>query len=193
MTDTEKIMFILKESRLNNTQFSSKIGITAGALSGILTGRTKPTLPILRSVSQEFPQYNPMWLFDESCDDSKMYQNGDSAVPANTAVNVQSRQPSAVSSGEKAAMESLFNFDKDDEVVSQPAPRHNGYATTPPPSVTPPVQPDKREREAVAQVAKIDEEKIAMAVASKLQKAPRQIIEVRVFFDDGTFETFGPR
>ncbi|MCR5312650.1 MAG: transcriptional regulator, partial [Bacteroidaceae bacterium] len=47
-------------------------------------------------------------------------------------------------------------------------------------------------RESTPNVSPLDVDKIAVSVATKLQKPQRQITEIRIFFDDGTFETYGP-
>ena len=63
MTDKEKIELIMQEKHLNNTQFCNEVCIAPGTLSHIRSGRTEPSLNILRSVSMAFPDINPSWLF----------------------------------------------------------------------------------------------------------------------------------
>ena len=76
MTDKEKIELIMQEKHLNNTQFCNEVCIAPGTLSHIRSGRTEPSLNILRSVSQAFPDINPSWLF---YDEGEMYRSSSSS------------------------------------------------------------------------------------------------------------------
>ena len=194
MTDTDKIKLILHDSKLNNTQFSSKIGITAGALSGILTERTKPTLPILRNICTAFPRINPLWLFDESYDDSKMYLDDNSSASPSSSSSESSGASSSPSAAVEPGMEDVFAFGP----LGQSAAKGHAIQSSPTsaPSASAPRQESapRATREpapAVPVQPVVDAEKLAASVAAKLQKPARQITEIRIFFDDGTYETFG--
>ena len=61
-SDKERIEQIIREKKLNNIEFCSKTALSPSTLSHILSERTKPTLPILRSIVDAFPDLNPMWI-----------------------------------------------------------------------------------------------------------------------------------
>ena len=56
MTDTERILEIIRVKNLNNIQFCSATGISPASLSHITSNRSKPTLSILRNVIAGFPE-----------------------------------------------------------------------------------------------------------------------------------------
>ena len=80
MTDKEKIELIIQDKHLNSTQFCNEVGIAQGTLSHIRSGRTEPSLNILRSISQAFPDINPAWLF---YGEEPMYKKIDAPTPEN--------------------------------------------------------------------------------------------------------------
>lgn len=170
MTDKEKIELIIQEKHLNNTQFCNEVCIAPGTLSHILSGRTQPTLNILRSIVQAFPDINPAWLF---YGEEPMYKNSDSPTPEN-----EESEDTYLNNKEEVPVEEaqlpLF------APVSNPAPvsRRTG-AQAPSQGVQSPVQ-----------AASLNVQDIVAETLKQQQKPPRKVVEVRIFFDDGTFETF---
>lgn len=183
MTDKEKIELIIQDKHLNNTQFCNEVCIAPGTLSHIRSGRTEPTLNILRSIAQAFPDINPAWLF---YGEEPMYKKTDSPTPekdeAHNNNNVEetisstegqlplfafsSNSPSSLKANDVGGMGSSSAMSSSSMAVQRRVSAQN------PASVTPTVQ------EIVAETLK------------QQQKPLRKVIEVRIFFDDGTFETF---
>ena len=50
MSDTERVVEIIRVMGMNNIQFSQKTGISPASLSHITSGRSNPTLTILRNI-----------------------------------------------------------------------------------------------------------------------------------------------
>ena len=63
MTDKERIEYVINESGLTYVEFSSRTGISPATLSHITSGRSKPTLTIMKGILAGFPDINPEWLF----------------------------------------------------------------------------------------------------------------------------------
>lgn len=201
LTDTDKFKLVFEESKLNQTQFASKISITPGSLSGILSGRTKPTMALFRSISQAFPTINPMWLF---ADDPNMHI-GDYAQSSSTTSTSGSQSNNLF--GQNDLDETMFAFgdlgksaienmssNQQQKAIGTSVPNANN-STVNHSSVSGNQSASVVSESGSRQTAKIpavDPEVLASKVAMKLQKPPRQITEIRIFFDDGTYETFGP-
>ena len=172
MTDKEKIELIIQEKHLNNTQFCNEVCIAPGTLSHILSGRTQPTLNILRSITQAFPDINPAWLFFNA---EPIYLNPDSPTPSEGVAEDDAHNNTNV---EEAA-----NFDDGQlslfTMSSNPAPAAASSA------------PTSRRASATSAVAPaVNVQEIVAETLKQQQKPPRKVVEVRIFFDDGTFETF---
>ena len=185
MTDKEKIELIIQEKHLNNTQFCNEVCIAPGTLSHILSGRTQPTLNILRSITQAFSDINPAWLF---YDEEPMYKNSDSPTPENDESDptyLNSTVEDASSPEEDLPLFAAVNqpsFAKGNAV--------NGRATA---SAMPPQGAGTVRRtvqQAPVAAASLNVQDIVAETLKQQQKPPRKVVEVRIFFDDGTFETF---
>lgn len=170
MTDKEKIELIIQEKHLNNTQFCNEVCIAPGTLSHILSGRTQPTLNILRSITQAFPDINPAWLFYNQ---EPMYKNSDSPTP------------------EKAESDATYL----NSTVEDAAPNEDGQLSlfaSAPTSASPvsPVSTPRRTSSPAPAPSTLNVQDIVAETLKLQQKPPRKVVEVRIFFDDGTFETF---
>jgi len=165
MDDKQRIAEIMRIKNLTAKNFAEVTGISPATLSHILNGRTNPTLAIFKSVINTFPEFNPMWVAFGTGD---MYRNSDSV-----AFNSGSDEPAKPVADPKPANDPIqendgllsFNFDAPEEAVLNPAPS----------------APEKT----VQQPKTIIKE-----VVKNIDKKPRKIVEIRVFFDDGTYETF---
>ena len=63
MDERERLIEIMKSQELNSKQFSLELGVSAGTISNILSGRNKPSLEFLQNVANHFPFISPAWLF----------------------------------------------------------------------------------------------------------------------------------
>ena len=63
MDERERLIEIMKSEELNSKQLSLELGVSAGTISNILSGRNKPSLDFLQNVANHFPFISPTWLF----------------------------------------------------------------------------------------------------------------------------------
>ena len=63
MDERERLIEIMKSEELNSKQLSLELGVSAGTISNILSGRNKPSLDFLQNVANHFPFISPAWLF----------------------------------------------------------------------------------------------------------------------------------
>lgn len=178
MTDKEKIELIIQEKRLNNTQFCSEVCIAPGTLSHIRSGRTEPTLNILRSIAQAFPDINPAWLF---YGEGSMYKNVDSPAVDRDAADVSDVHRAVEEDDE--GMPDLFGASK-----QQGGSAKSSMAATAAPTVRDTAM--SRSASAALPGTAVSVQEIVAETLRQQQKPQRKVVEVRIFFDDGTFETF---
>ena len=164
MTDTERILEIIRVKNLNNIQFCSITGISPASLSHIASNRSKPILTILRNVISGFPDINPEWIMMGT---GSMFRHGDGEVPTEekeVGRDTASMQPEA--------MPSLCPADETHAAARRIQPRAKDEARNASPSVA-------------------NVEDVVKTTLAMMHQPQRKIVEVRIFFDDGTYESFG--
>lgn len=72
-----RILRIIEERGLSNSQFADKVGIPRSGLSHVLSGRNKPSLDYVMKILEAFPDLDPQWLIQGK-------QSGEHASPRNT-------------------------------------------------------------------------------------------------------------
>jgi len=158
---------------MNQQEFSRATGIAPASLSSIFTGRTSPTLKHAEALHQHFPDLNMSWLL---FGDGEMMVSSDHS-DASTASDSNNSTDSSYQSFDTSTPG--FNF-PDMEGSASSVPVH-GYsskmgtmgATSLDAPQSASVQPQ-----------------IPLDLLKKLDTKPRKIAEIRIFFDDGTYEVF---
>jgi len=134
----DRIYQLMKYQGMSQKEFAATLCVAEGTLSGIFTGRTRPTNNIVNAIHECFPHISINWL---------MFGEGDMLLDGG------SSQDEEAASGQS----DLFAG------ASSPSSEAN-----PTPSPAPQIQ----------------------EVVKYIDKPQRKITEIRVFYDDGTFETF---
>ena len=199
MTDKEKIELIIQDKHLNNTQFCNEVCIAPGTLSHIRSGRTEPTLNILRSIAQAFPDINPAWLFygegsmykdtdsptldDEQLSDSRSTGVGTRINNIDEAEAIHDAQLNlfAFPGNTPSSYPSSSTKNANASHVNQPAVSATSSGASRPTS-----HPN-------ALTSPLSVQEIVAETLKQQQKPSRKVVEVRIFFDDGTFETFSAK
>ena len=185
MTDKEKIELIIQDKHMNSTQFCNEVGIVQGTISHIRSGLTEPSLNILRSIAQAFPDINPAWLF---YGEEPMYKNAASPTP-----EVDDADDAHIYNNEGAddgAADSQLSFAFPSN-VSASSPK--GNLMTGNGGSSSPTQAGSSTRRSSSQpslASAVNVQEIVAETLKQQQKPQRKVVEVRIFFDDGTFETF---
>lgn len=183
----DRIKEIQASLNMSQKDFAEAIGITPGALSNIYSNRTNATSNHVKGIHSAFPQINVNWLmFGEG----EMYVSQSDETTSSTtpqAPGIPSQVPETGNNG--ASMHApgyegtLFDqptMPADDLIQFQ------GVRTTPPArrGIKGESNPSLHSANASTQ--------IASAIAKNFDMPRRQVKEIRVFFDDGTYETFVP-
>lgn len=192
----DRIRQIMEDQKLNQQSFAQLIGKSTATLSNIFNDRTKPTLDIVDAIKKKFPQVNTEWLLFGT---PPMYINkveggvaasssGASAgaggmgaedsldmyggASASTGMGAQGGMSGAGGMAGDAMEPSLdFGADGQDSSPASPSlfdqPQMHGVKRTP--------------------------KNIANAAVKIVDKPQRRITEIRIFYDDQTWETFVPK
>ncbi|WP_254880764.1 helix-turn-helix domain-containing protein [Segatella copri] len=192
----DRIRQIMEDQKLNQQSFAQLIGKSTATLSNIFNDRTKPTLDIVDAIKKKFPQVNTEWLLfgtppmyinkveggaaasssgasvgagSMGTEDSLDMYGGASA---SAGMGAQGGMPGAGGVAGGAMEPSLdFGADGQDSSPASPSlfdqPQMHGVKRTP--------------------------KNIANAAVKIVDKPQRRITEIRIFYDDQTWETFVPK
>lgn len=207
--ENEQITVILKNEGLNAAQFAERIGIQRSAVSHLLSNRNKVSLDIVKKVHKAFPAISLNWLLDAEGDYwipgyRPAEPNADQGLPADR--EPLAVQENAVSSPLSADSGMGSLFDDVDDATSEP--KSSAYGTG---TALPLAEEHKPEAPLPAENAKIaavdtettvfckekEDNKYVPATEIKenqarisIERPSRRILEIKVFYDDGTYETY---
>ncbi|MCD8281699.1 MAG: helix-turn-helix domain-containing protein [Prevotella sp.] len=160
----DRIQELMTARRLTRQQFTDLTGISPASLSNIFNEKSKPTLNHVQAIIAAFPSVSPAWLISGA---GEMFLS--SSAPY---ADVQTGK-----AGHHSAEPLMIDFD-------------NPPASQPVPTVAKPALLPARDKAQAAQertnAAPAKEEK-------RIEIRTRQITEIRIFYDDQTWETFVPK
>ncbi len=143
--------------------FAEFIGTTPATLSGIFNDRTRPTLNIVESIKKKIPNINTDWLMFGS---GTMFLSDAAPSTPSEEKDYSGHQP--------VTQETLFNFEQPTSPQSPPTPLH-GTSTGRTYNSVKGTRPD-----------------ILREDIKFIDKPPRRVTEIRVYYDDQTWESFVP-
>lgn len=147
---------------LSQQDFASRLQMAPASISSIFNGRTNPTINHVMAIHRAFPQVNERWLL---FGEGEMMGTSGQVLPTENAP-----LPSSVTtpdSGDNSGMIDMGGLF--DQNITPPTPTQNTQA---------PVK--ERPKTPVIEIAK------------NIDKPLRRVKEIRVFYDDNTYETFVP-
>ena len=186
----------MEDQKLNQQSFAQLIGKSTATLSNIFNDRTKPTLDIVDAIKKKFPQVNTEWLLFGT---PPMYINkveggvaasssgastGAGSMGAEDSLDMYGGASASAGMGAQGGMSGAggmagdamepsldFGADGQDSSPASPSlfdqPQMHGVKRTP--------------------------KNIANAAVKIVDKPQRRITEIRIFYDDQTWETFVPK
>ena len=187
----ERIKLIIEREGMSQSQFADFIEVNRPTLSHILAGRNNPSMEVVMKIHQKFPKINVLWLLDGigsyesnviadypngSLVDNKSVIGNSSDIIADTP-HVQSELPGTSSS--VTTEEHVPSRFYQGELFSE----NTGFATENTGSTKnrkemPLPSPSKAPYLSDTQIE----------YAKKCLQ--RKIVEIKIFYDDGTYETF---
>lgn len=170
METKDRIRMIMERAKLSQREFAAKLEISEASLSNVFRGATNPTSNHVMAIHRAFPEISTNWL---------MFGEGNMIVGASAPSEAE--DASAPTATEKVPASGLGHpadtFFGIELPVERPSERPAATST---PAVSPRM-PKERNR-------KIEQS----AFVAKTETCARKIKEIRVFYDDGTYETFCP-
>ena len=162
----DRIREIMEGRGMSQLAFSSFVGIAPATLSSIFNGRTKPTINIVEAIKKSIPEISTDWLLFGS---GSMYEEASRGQ--------RDGESSGVTYTEEGGQQLISFPDYPNETASGGSGRsETGVASS---HISP-----KRE-------VKNAEETIKTEV-KYIDKPQRKIVEIKVYFDDYTYESFVP-
>lgn len=157
----------MEHERMSQQEFAAKLEISPASLSSIFTGRTNPTNKHVQAIHRAFPDIDINWLlFGEG----EMYAHAETDSRDEKSGNAEETTSSGESATDGSAGELPF----------------------------PPLQTENRETEESKRPYRTGcippnfDFRTRIEKEQESNRPKRQIKEIRVFFDDGTYEAFLP-
>lgn len=171
----DRVRQVMEHFKLTQKQFANELCVAEATISSIYKGRTAPTNNLIQSIHQAYPGINISWL---------MFGEGEMLLPLSAGITQGngSADPSA-------------NAERTEEIG-----QNVGFGAFPEPSLFDAGTPARAPQQAPAGMKnsvqptelKILEALTELKNANQVDKPVRKIKEIRVFYDDGTFEAFVP-
>ena len=170
----DRIKRIIESQHMTQQEFAENIKVAPATLSSIFTGRTAPSLKIVDAIKSRFPDICTDWLlFGRGA--MTDYRNSEAGASFNSPIpHSTNYTPDFDTTPEAATSDNTiapvgFNID------------NRASADTPTAETLETVQPESSSKTKGIQLVK------------NFDKHERHIVEIRIFYDDQTWETFVPK
>lgn len=175
----DRIKKLMENQHMTQKNFAQYTGISEGTLSGIFNGRTRPTLQIVENIHQHFPKISINWL---------MFGTGPMYVSNSPTVGDNAQQSGSADGDASAEGATAGDTSLSDDGHSAETPASVGAA----PGAQQPLlfgqdngKGGQSARSAASQAEKV--------IVKYVDKPQRKITEIRIFYDDQTWESFAPK
>lgn len=172
----ERIKQIMDSLKLTQQEFAQKLGVSPASLSNIFNGKSRPTMNHTNAIHRAFPTINMSWvMFGEG----NMLGGGssNSSIPP-SAPTVGAAGESSPSGAEAENVARADSAEADGPTLDLFPGFDSGATTAKPPA-------NRRAEHPAAMAA-------APKVVTETKIVRPKIVEIRVFYDDQTFESFVP-
>ena len=186
MNERDRIEHLMNIYMLTPSQFADRTGIQRASVSHILSNRNKPSLEVIHKIYNAFPEVDVAWLF--------MGKGEPPCNPDITNVESSEAEPAVLEDGVRQPVPTtLFPSLMEAEGEMAPAPaKPVREKVAPQQSVVQDVNNVSEPAAVVVNgVANAEETRAVVDVSLKKDVAKR-IKEIKIFYDNGTYETFVP-
>ncbi len=187
MNERDRIEYLMNLYGLTPSQFSDRTGIQRASVSHILSNRNKPSLEILLKIYHAFEDVELAWLVA-----------GEGTPPTAPQENNENQSIAELASGEEVHRQSNMLFSFMDEDGAKPAADVAAVA----PSGTAAAEKPAEVVQVVPVNVAVEKEKEPVVSSAKGVDAPqslsigvdssKRIREIKIFYNNGTYETFVP-
>ena len=163
----DRIRQLMDDQNLSQQEFAQRLNLSAASLSSIFTGRTNPTNKHVLAIHHAFPEVNVNWL---------LFGEGDKFNDASVLSSPSKQQEIIEPIFNEGGINSPYQADSEASFFNQLA-----------------VSPQQNQVPAAPKLEPVYKGSSPNAITmNNLDKQKREIKEIRVFFDDGTYEIFAP-
>lgn len=183
----DRVKQVQDHYKLSQKQFAAELGVAEATISSVYRGRTAPTNNLIQAVHNAYPAVNINWL---------MFGEGEMLLPLTPETAVKGDLDLMMDGSEGYAQLELATDNPQNDLFGQ----NVGFSSAerPPFSGGFAAQNSPQNASKTGQFSGLPTElQLAEALSllkktNEVDKVERRIKEIRVFFDDGTFETFAP-
>ena len=158
----DRIRVLMEEQHMTQQVFAEFLEQSPATLSSIFNGRTSPTLKIVDAIKMKIPDINIEWL---------LYGTGEVHIPHPESGQQDLFNPSV------NPQEQMINFESNTPSVTPSGPY--------PSNSVPPTA-------GFGYGVKTTHPEFPREEIKNVDKQPRRVTEIRVYYDDQTYETFIP-
>lgn len=172
----ERIRQVMEYMQMKQKAFAAKIGISEASLSGVFNGRTRANNRHVEGIHNAFPQINLNWL---------MFGTGEMLT---TQQMEQSPTLSEITEKNENHFISTNGSASPSETTESNQSFFSTSSSTAPQPTNPHTPSNSLSNELMQELIYLRE----LKSKNLLDKKVRKVLEIRVFFDDGTYESFSP-
>ena len=182
---------------LSQQDFAARLDMTPASISGIYNGRTNPTIKHVMAIHRAFPQINEKWLlYGEG---TMISSDGAAPSPTNAPLSPIDQNPISIIDEEEGGSElgGIFSQTQQSGVstitqqnarVTQQGSSSTQLGVHPTPQTPTPPSNNYRTHTHAREATQNEAKNMAKYIDTPL----RRVKEIRVFYDDNTYETFVP-
>ena len=191
----ERIKQIIEREGMSQSQFADFIGVNRPTLSHVIAGRNNPSIEIVLKIHQKFPKINLTWILDGigpyvNGEEEKHFSNNFHEEQIKDNIELSSQRESTIG---KETIESHPNIQPSIQPSIGDTPSHfyqGDLFAENPIFVTESMSTTKKRKEMPLQPPL----KVPYMSDTQTDYArkflQRKIVEIKIFYDDGTYETF---
>lgn len=176
----DRILQLMQSQHMNQQAFSNKTGIAPATLSNIFSGRTRPTLPHVEALVSSFPTISLKWLLSG---EGEMFVD---STPGNTGADLFGNSDTRQQGNGTSATDNMSEHNNQSEELDLFSVGQNSIPQQNTPRVANIPQRDTRTR-----VSNQDSYRSVQSV--NIPNPGRKITEIRLYYDDQTWECFVPK
>ena len=179
----ERIKQIIEREGMTQSQFADFIGVSRPTLSHVIAGRNNPSMEIVMKIRQKFPKINTLWLLDGAGPyaGDAVAGHPEGALNEDCIADAVNMHPHQVSYGEQVSSDGepvKSRFYQGELFAENPIFPSEGTGNAKKRKEIPLQTPQNAHY--IAETQREIGEKIVS----------RKIVEIKIFYDDGTYETF---
>ena len=187
----DRIKQIIEREGMSQSQFADYIGVNRPTLSHVIAGRNNPSIEIMMKIHQRFPKINILWLLDGIGDyetkTSADYSPNSLVEEQHTDENLLSSSQSPLDAEEDSGPSILFSSPGNDtpsRFYQGDLFAENSIFTTENTGAA------KKRKEMPLQPPPKAPYMFDTQTDYARKFLQRKIVEIKIFYDDGTYETF---